>query len=56
MARFQCIECDRDHGCATGCPRCRITGLQVEICHTHGARAVHSCGSCRTLTRTQTGR
>ena len=52
--RFQCGECDHEHGTATSCPRCRVPLGQIEICHSHGARHVHRCPACRTLTRSQT--
>lgn len=55
MGRFQCIGCDREHGTATGCPRCGSSCRQVEICRRHGARPVRSCGCCRVLIRAQTG-
>ncbi|MBB6475337.1 rubredoxin [Sphaerisporangium rubeum] len=55
MSRFQCIECEHEHGTATGCPRCQVQGAQVEICGSHGARHVHRCPACRTLTRSQSG-
>ncbi len=53
--RFQCTECDRDHACATRCPRCRTSGRQVEICHIHGSGHAARCRTCRTLVRSQTG-
>lgn len=55
MGRFQCVDCSHEHTTATSCPRCRTWRGQVEVCRSHGARHVGSCGACRMLTRSQSG-